>query len=70
MGIQELTVADFEQNSGLMSVPQITERNGIKVADKEFDSLDQFRGMIAKQYGKDPTVFERMQFMKNFSEIR
>jgi len=39
------------------------------MTDKGFDSLDQFRGMIARMYGEDPAAFERMQFMKNFSEI-
>jgi len=39
------------------------------MAEKGFDSLDQFRGMIARMYGDDPAAFERMQFMKNFSEI-
>ncbi len=39
------------------------------MAEKGFDSLDQFRGMIARMYGNDPAAFERMQFMKNFSEI-
>jgi dihydroorotate dehydrogenase (fumarate) len=38
--------------------------------DKEFESIDQYRGMIARMYGDDPAAFERMQFMKNFSEIR
>ena len=39
------------------------------MTEKGFDSLDQFRGMIARMYGDDPAAFERMQFMKNFSEI-
>ena len=39
------------------------------MTEKGFDSLDQFRGMIARMYGEDPASFERMQFMKNFSEI-
>lgn len=39
------------------------------MTEKGFDSLDQFRGMIARMYGEDPAAFERMQFMKNFSEI-
>lgn len=38
--------------------------------DKEFDSPGQFRGKVARMYGDDPAAFERMQFMKNFSEIR
>lgn len=38
--------------------------------EKGFDSLEQFRGKISRMYGTDPAAFERMQFMKHFSEIR
>ena len=40
------------------------------MSDKGFDSLEQFRGKISRKYGADPAAFERMQFMKHFSEIR
>jgi len=40
------------------------------MSDKGFDSLEQFRGKISRMYGADPAAFERMQFMKHFSEIR
>jgi len=40
------------------------------MSEKEFDSLEQFRGKISRKYGADPAAFERMQFMKHFSEIR
>lgn len=39
------------------------------MTEKEFSTLDQFRGKVAASYGKDPASFERMQFMKHFSEI-
>jgi len=39
------------------------------MSEKGFDSIDQFRGKVATEYGDDPAAFERMQFMKNFSEI-
>jgi dihydroorotate dehydrogenase (fumarate) len=35
-----------------------------------FNSVEQFRGKISRKYGADPAAFERMQFMKHFSEIR
>jgi len=38
--------------------------------EKGFESLDQFRGKISRMYGADPAAFERMQFMKHFSDIR
>lgn len=40
------------------------------MTEKGFDSVDQFRGKISRLYGADPAAFERMQFMKHFSEIR
>lgn len=40
------------------------------MSEKGFDSVEQFRGMVAREYGDNPAAFERMQFMKNFSEIR
>jgi len=40
------------------------------MSDKGFDSVEQFRGKISRMYGADPAAFERMQFMKHFSEIR
>jgi dihydroorotate dehydrogenase (fumarate) len=40
------------------------------MTEKGFDAVDQFRGKISRLYGADPAAFERMQFMKHFSEIR
>jgi len=40
------------------------------MSEKGFDSVEQFRGKISRKYGADPAAFERMQFMKHFSEIR
>ena len=40
------------------------------MSHKGFDSLEQFRGKISRKYGADPAAFERMQFMKHFSEVR
>jgi len=40
------------------------------MSDKGFNSVEQFRGKISRKYGADPAAFERMQFMKHFSEIR
>jgi dihydroorotate dehydrogenase (fumarate) len=40
------------------------------MSEHGFSSLEQFRGKISRKYGADPAAFERMQFMKHFSEIR
>lgn len=39
------------------------------MTDKGFDSISQFRGMVSKAYEANPATFDRMQFMKQFSEI-
>jgi len=39
------------------------------MTEKGFDSISQFRGMVSKAYEANPATFDRMQFMKQFSEI-
>lgn len=54
--------------------PEQIKRILIKLKDwmgeKGFESPDQFRGKVTEEYKHDPSAFERMQFMKYFSEIR
>ena len=38
--------------------------------EKGFDTVKQFRGKVSRSYEGNPAAFERMQFMKYFSEIR
>lgn len=38
--------------------------------EKGFEHIDQFRGRLAGIYENNPAAFERMQFMKQYSEIR
>ncbi len=56
--------------NGPDQISRILKRLEKWMMDKEFDSPGQFRGTVARMYGDDPAAFERMQFMKNFSEIR
>jgi glutamate synthase (NADPH/NADH) small chain len=60
IGHLERFVADFEQNSGQMSVPQIPQKNGIKVASIGSGPAGlAFAGDMAKM-GYDVTVFEAL----------
>ena len=60
IGHLERFVADYEQNSGKMSVPEITQRNGIKVASIGSGPAGlAFAGDMAKM-GYDVTVFEAL----------
>ena len=38
--------------------------------EKEFSSVNDFRGKVTEEYRENPAIFERMQFMKHFSDIR
>jgi len=60
IGHLERFIADFEQNSGEMSVPDIPEKNGIKVASIGSGPAGlAFAGDMAKM-GYDVTVFEAL----------
>jgi glutamate synthase (NADPH/NADH) small chain len=60
IGHLERFIADYEQNSGSMSVPVITEKNGIKVASIGSGPAGlAFAGDMAKM-GYDVTVFEAL----------
>ena len=60
IGHLERFIADYEQSSGKMSVPEITQRNGIKVASIGSGPAGlAFAGDMAKM-GYDVTVFEAL----------
>jgi dihydroorotate dehydrogenase (fumarate) len=63
-------VASTLYKNGPEQISRILTKMEKWMSDKGFDSLDQFRGKVTREYQDDPAVFERMQFMKQFSEIR
>jgi dihydroorotate dehydrogenase (fumarate) len=63
-------VASTLYKNGPEQIGRILKRLEEWMTEKGFDSLDQFRGKVTAAYDGDPAVFERMQFMKHFSEIR
>ncbi len=69
-GASVTQVASTLYKNGPDQIGRILKKLEKWMTDKEFDSLDQFRGSVARMYGDDPAAFERMQFMKNFSEIK
>jgi dihydroorotate dehydrogenase (fumarate) len=56
--------------NGPDQISRILKRLEKWMSDKGFDTVDQFRGKVGQAYGDNPAAFERMQFMKHFSEIR
>ena len=63
-------VASTLYKNGPEQIGRILKRLEEWMTEKGFDSLDQFSGKVTAAYDGDPAVFERMQFMKHFSEIR
>lgn len=63
-------VASTLYKNGPEQITRMLKRIEKWMSDKGFDSVEQFRGKITREYGDDPAAFERMQFMKHFSEIR
>ena len=69
-GASAVQVASTLYKNGPDQISRMLVRLNKWMTEKEFDSLEQFRGKVAQGYGEDPSAFERMQFMKHFSEIR
>lgn len=69
-GAKVTQVASTIYKNGPDQIMRILKKLEKWMSDKGFDSIEQFRGKVAAEYGNDPAAFERMQFMKNFSEIK
>ena len=69
-GARAIQVASTLYKNGPVQINKILTKINAWMTDKGFDSLEQFRGKVSGGYGDDPSAFERMQFMKHFSEIR
>jgi len=63
-------IASTIYKNGPDQVARILKRVEKWMDEKGFDSVAQFRGKVSKAYEGNPAAFERMQFMKYFSEIR
>ncbi len=69
-GASVTQVASTLYKNGPDQIGRMLKRLDQWMTDKGFDSIGQFRGRVTGVYETDPAVFERMQFMKHFSEIR
>jgi len=69
-GAKVTQIASTIYKNGPDQVSRILKRMEKWMDEKGFDSVDQFRGKVIKSYEGNPAAFERMQFMKYFSEIR
>ncbi|MDF1575246.1 MAG: dihydroorotate dehydrogenase-like protein [Bacteroidales bacterium] len=69
-GANAVQVVSTLYKNGPEQIGRMLSRVDQWMTGQGFDSLEQFRGKISRKYGADPAAFERMQFMKHFSEIR
>ena len=69
-GASAIQVVSTLYKNGPEQIQRMLTRVEAWMSEQGFDSLEQFRGKISRKYGADPAAFERMQFMKHFSEIR
>ncbi|MCK5137998.1 MAG: dihydroorotate dehydrogenase-like protein [Bacteroidales bacterium] len=69
-GASATQVASTLYKNGPGQITRILNRVEKWMDEKGFDSIDQFRGKVSGEYSDNPASFERMQFMKHFSEIR
>lgn len=69
-GASAIQVVSTLYKNGPDQIARILNKLKDWMSEHEFYSLEQFKGKISRKYGADPAAFERMQFMKHFSEIR
>lgn len=69
-GASVTQVASTLYKNGPDQIGRMTKKLESWMKEKGFQSIDEFRGRTARAYGDDPASFERMQFMKHFSEIK
>lgn len=69
-GASATQVASTLYKNGPDQVTRILNRVEKWMDEKGFDSVDQFMGKVSGEYPDNPASFERMQFMKHFSEIK
>lgn len=69
-GANAVQVVSSLYKNGPQQINKMLETVDAWMSGQGYDSIEQFRGKISRKYGADPAAFERMQFMKHFSEIR
>jgi dihydroorotate dehydrogenase (fumarate) len=69
-GANAVQVVSSLYKNGHQQINKMLETVDTWMSGHGYDSIEQFRGKISRKYGADPAAFERMQFMKHFSEIR
>jgi len=68
-GANAVQIASTLYKNGPDQISRILNKIDAWMTKKGFSSVEQFRGKVTAAYANNPSAFERMQFMKYFSEI-
>ena len=68
VGAQTVQVCSTLYKNGTEVVSKIISEIEEWMQSKEFNSIEDFRGMMSYKNMKNPALYERVQFMKHFSE--
>ncbi len=69
-GAQVIQVASTLYRNGLGVVSELKKRLVSWMQEREYESLDDFRGMLSRESIKNPAAYDRVQFVKNFRSMR
>lgn len=67
-GAKTVQVASTLYKHGIKQIADINREIEVWMKQKNFDSIDQFRGLLAHSPHTNPAGYLRLQFMKHFSE--
>ncbi|HDR67467.1 MAG TPA: dihydroorotate dehydrogenase-like protein [Bacteroidaceae bacterium] len=68
-GAKVVQIASTLYKNGPEQIPRMIGQMEAWMDRKGFNSVNQFIGKVHAEYKDNPAAFERMQFMKNFSQI-
>ncbi|NBF39919.1 MAG: dihydroorotate dehydrogenase-like protein [Spirochaetes bacterium] len=69
-GANAVQVASTLYRNGLGVVSELNDRLVAWMQEKEYETLDDFRGMLSQQSIGNPAAYDRVQFVKNFRSMK
>jgi dihydroorotate dehydrogenase (fumarate) len=69
-GANAVQVASTLYRNGLGVVSELNDRLVAWMQEKEYETLDDFRGMLSQQNIGSPAAYDRVQFVKNFRSMK
>lgn len=69
-GANAVQVASTLYRNGLDVVSELNDRLVAWMQEKEYETLDDFRGMLSQQNIGNPAAYDRVQFVKNFRSMK